>query len=117
MMIEILFASTLLTFVVTDEYEVESCSDEKFELLSAIIPRWPMYTERFSGLGFVDIRVMVDDSGKVAETVITDSMPFRLFDRESLRAVRTWQFNRSSYKERCFDIRFKFDFDKFNEPE
>ncbi|MDT3337888.1 energy transducer TonB [Shewanella sp. SP1S1-7] len=116
MMIELLFASTLLTFVETDEYTVESCSGEKFELLSVNIPRWPMHTEKLSGLGFVDIRFMVDDSGKVTETVITDSVPFRLFDRESIRAVRTWQFNQSSYTERCFDIRFKFDFDKFNKP-
>lgn len=76
-----------------------------------------MHTERLNGLGFVDIRVMVDENGKVGESVITDSMPFRLFDRESLRAVRTWEFNQSSYTERCFDIRFKFDFDKFNERE
>ena len=117
MLIELLLSSTLLSFVKTDVYEVESCNGDKFELINVATPQWPMHTERLTGLGYVDIRVLVDDSGKVTEAVISESVPFRLFDRASMRAVKKWLFNPSSFSERCFDVRFNFDFDEFNGAE
>jgi hypothetical protein len=34
-----------------------------------------------------------------------------------MRAVKKWSFNSSSFSERCFNVRFNFDFDKFYEAE
>ncbi|RZM74000.1 energy transducer TonB, partial [Pseudoalteromonas rubra] len=80
---------------------------------AVVNPKWPIHSERFLGFGNVDFRVTVNSEGKVVEHQITHSQPRRIFDRESLRALKKWKFNSSKYEERCFDITFKFDSDKF----
>ncbi|MCF2909264.1 TonB family protein [Pseudoalteromonas sp. DL2-H2.2] len=94
-------------------YEVDSCIGEKFALIEVVNPKWPIHSERFLGFGNVDFRVTVNSEGKVVEHQITHSQPRRIFDRQSLRALKKWKFNSSKYEERCFDITFKFDSDKF----
>jgi TonB family protein len=94
-------------------YEVDSCIGEKFALIEAVKPQWPIHSERFLGVGYVDFRVTVNSEGKVVEHQITHSQPSRIFDKQSLRALKKWKFNSSKYAERCFDVTFKYDSDKF----
>ncbi|WP_194867437.1 TonB family protein [Pseudoalteromonas sp. PPB1] len=113
MMIELVLASTLVSFVNTEMYEIDSCIGEKFELIEAVNPQWPIHSERFLGVGYVDFRVTVNREGKVVEHQITRSQPRRIFDRQSLRALKKWKFNSSKHAERCFDVTFKYDSDEF----
>ncbi|ARD22975.1 TonB family protein [Shewanella japonica] len=113
MMIELVLASTLVSFVNTEMYEVDSCIGEQFALIEVVNPQWPIHSERFSGVGYVDFRVTVNSEGKVVEHQITRSQPRRIFDKQSLRALKKWKFDSSKHEERCFDVTFKYDSDKF----
>ena len=113
MMIELFLASTLVSFVNTEMYEVDSCIGEKFALIEAVNPQWPIQSARFLGVGYVDFKVTVNSEGKVFEHQITRSQPIRIFDRQSLRALKKWKFNSSKHAERCFDVTFKYDSEKF----
>jgi TonB family protein len=112
-MIDLVLISALVSFVNTDTYEVNSCVGEKFALIETVNPQWPIHSDRILGIGYVDIKITVSSEGQVIERQITRSQPNRIFDRQALRALTKWKFNISKHEERCFDVTFKFDPDKF----
>ena len=79
-------------------YEVDSCIGEKFALIEVVNPQWPIHSERFLGVGYVDFRVTVNSEGKVVEDQITRSQPRRIFDKQPLRALKKWKFNSSKHE-------------------
>ena len=105
-MLEILFAASLVAFIKDDSFEVESCTATPFEVVKSEIPKWP--NDAYSTYGFTEFRVYVDESGSIISSAIKASEPTRIFDRVSKRALRGWQFNKSKNKERCFNVKFKF---------
>lgn len=112
-MLEIFLSAALAKFINTEMYEVDSCIGEEFILVDSVNPKWPIHSERFSGVGYVDFRIAVDNEGSVIEHQITRSEPRRIFDKASLKALKKWKFNASEHEGRCFDVTFKFDSDDF----
>lgn len=107
-MLEILFAANLVTYIKNDSFEVESCTATPFEVVKSEKPKWP--NDAYSTFGFTEFQVYVDESGSIISSVIKASEPRRIFDRVSKRALSGWQFNKSKNKERCFNVKFKFQF-------
>jgi TonB family protein len=107
-MLETILISTLVNFVETSMFKVESCNGQKFTLIESVEPKWPLHTERFKFGAFVDIEFIVDAEGNVKTHKVSRAEPARVFDRESVRALKKWKFNSSKYSERCFEVRFNF---------
>jgi len=111
MMIFQLLAVTLVSYISTDTFYVESCVAEQFQLIESVEPRWP-FVASSEGLarlkGYVDLKVYVAANGSVSDLKVIRSQPQRVFDKESRRAVKRWKFNESDYSERCFNVTLKF---------
>ncbi|MDP2562947.1 TonB family protein [Psychrobium sp. 1_MG-2023] len=107
-MISQLFAASLVAFITTDTFEVESCIGERFQLIKSEKAKWPIHSDRFNS-AYVDFKILVDGDGNIFESKILRAEPKRVFDKESLRALKRWKFNESKYSERCFNVTFKFN--------
>jgi len=80
----------------------EPASSSNVELVEAIIPatpiervppKYPVRAARNGNEGWVQISFVVDENGAVVDPVIEDSSGIRGFERESLRAIKHWQYS------------------------
>jgi protein TonB len=112
MMIFQVLAVTLVSFISTETFNVESCIAEEFQLVEFTEHRWPLVASGAALArlrGVVDLRINVSADGSVYDLKVIQSHPKRVFDKVSRRAVKRWKFNKSDYSERCFDVTLKFD--------
>lgn len=108
-MLETILISSLVTFVETSNFKIESCHGEKFTLIESVAPKWPLHTERFKLGALVDIEFIVDAAGNVKTQQVTSAEPARVFDRVSVKALKKWKLNTSKHPKRCFQVRFIFE--------
>lgn len=74
-------------------------------------PIYPINAFKAGVVGYVNVRFLVDEQGKVATADVLDAYPEHTFNKSALRAIKDWQFEATGEKY----IRFwRFDF-KLNE--
>lgn len=61
-------------------------------------PRYPVEAARAGLFGYVSMRFLVDEQGKVQAIDVVDSYPEKAFDRNSIRAVKHWQYEATGKK-------------------
>ncbi|WP_333606839.1 TonB family protein [Arsukibacterium sp.] len=61
-------------------------------------PRYPVDAARSGLFGYVSMRFLVDEQGKVQAIDVVDAYPAKTFDRESIRAVKRWQYEATGKK-------------------
>ncbi len=109
MILELVVATSLVSYYETENALVESCIAEPFELVKYVAPRFPIHGRRN---GVVQLRAYVDQFGVYKDVKVINATPKRLFDKEARRAVKKWRFNTSEHTERCFNITIKFPIEK-----
>jgi|GEM_PF-3009185 len=79
----------------------------------AIQPRYPVKAARDGVEGYVEVRFSINEIGGVADAIIIDSQPKRIFDREALRAIRKFKFRPSvinGQAAKVANMHYRFDF-------
>jgi TonB family protein len=105
-MLGLLVASNLVSILLNDSFEVESCEGVPFSVVKTVAAKYP--TGTYAVKGFTEFKVNVNADGIVSSYEIVDSVPYRVFDRAAKRALNNWQFSSSELDERCFNVIFKF---------
>jgi len=110
-MVTLLIAASFVTFITTDNFEVESCIGEKFQLIESTQIKYPTYTHpsQSNQSGYVDLKVYANADGQVSTVNVIRAQPKRLFNKGARRAVKRWKFNKSIHTERCFNVIFKLN--------
>jgi len=72
--------------------------DEPPRVVHRVHPEYPMVAENMRLSGEVVIKMLVDRQGKVVDATVEAADPPDIFDEQSLRAVRQWQFDPAVYK-------------------
>ena len=61
--------------------------------IKRVPPKYPKNAARNGNEGWVQISFVVDENGAVLDPVIEDSSGIRGFEKESLRAIKQWQYS------------------------
>jgi TonB family protein len=61
----------------------------------------------------VKLEVIVESNGKITNLTIMDARPMRVFERSAMKAIKKWEFNKSTIQEtRCGVINLEFLLDE-----
>ncbi|WP_337840943.1 TonB family protein [Rheinheimera sp.] len=86
-------ASQLLTQVQIRELDPKESSKTEFpEAIKRQEPQYPEEAAKRGQFGYVVMRFIVDEEGKVPVAEVLGSYPDKVFDRNSVRALRQWQY-------------------------
>lgn len=66
--------------------------------IKRVLPKYPPAAAQAGQFGYVAMRFLVDEQGKVQSVDVVDAYPEKVFDRESIRAVRRWQYEATGSK-------------------
>lgn len=66
--------------------------------IKRIEPKFPVEAAKSGLFGYVAMRFLVDEQGKVQSLDVVDAYPENVFERESVRAVKRWQYEATGSK-------------------
>ena len=114
-MIKIIFIVGLLSHasVIRAEKELLApCgleSSSEIVIVKKVTPRYPRINVMEYSEGWVKLEVKVDSNGKIVKLTIMDAKPKRVFERSAMKAIRQWDFSKStSQQSRCGVINLEF---------
>ncbi|WP_213995208.1 TonB family protein [Arsukibacterium sp.] len=61
-------------------------------------PEYPVEAARKGQYGYVQLRFLVDEQGRVTAVDTLDAYPAKVFDRASIRAIKRWRYEPSGQK-------------------
>lgn len=66
--------------------------------LKRVAPKYPLNAARDGVFGYVTVRFVVDEAGKVQTAAVLEAFPEKVFDEVALQAIRGWRYESSSQK-------------------
>lgn len=79
-------------------WENEPAVVERPNPIKRFTPKYPVAAAKAGQFGYVAMRFLVDEQGKVQSVDVVDSYPEGVFERESVRAVSRWQYEATGHK-------------------
>jgi len=77
---------------ITRPYEPGEVDQTPFPILR-MKPIYPYYARKLNIEGYVEVKFLVDEGGRVSNITITDSNPPGIFDESVLNALPSWRFS------------------------
>ena len=75
--------------------------------IKRVNPDYPMNAARNGQFGYVNLRFLVDEEGKVTAVDTIDAYPQNVFEKASLKAVKRWRYEASGQKH-LFNVRLDY---------
>lgn len=75
--------------------------------IKRIAPKYPIEAARAGQFGYVSMRFLVDEQGKVQAIDVVDAYPEKAFNRDAIRAVKNWQYEGTG-KKHLLTVRLDF---------
>lgn len=91
-------------------WENEPAVVERPNPIKRVPPKYPVAAAKAGQFGYVAMRFLVDERGKVQSADVVDAYPEGVFDRESVRAISRWQYEATGSKH-LFNVRLDFAMD------
>lgn len=70
-------------------------------------PKYPLEAARAGLFGYVAMRYLVDEQGKVQAIDVVDAYPEKIFNREAIQALKRWRYEATD-KKHLLDVRLDF---------
>lgn len=82
-------------------------AQEKPNPIRRVAPEYPKEAARAGLFGYVKLRFLVDEAGKVAAIDTLDAYPEKVFNKSAIRAVKRWQYQATGSKH-LMDVRLDY---------
>jgi periplasmic protein TonB len=91
--------------------------DKSASAVVRIDPKYPPEAARDGIEGWVKLSFSVDQSGAVTDVVVLDAQPKRIFDREAIKALKSWKYQPQiqqgkAVMQRNMQVQLDFSLDK-----
>ena len=97
--------------VLVKEVSLEAAvAREKPTPIRRVEPKYPVAAARQGVFGYVKLRFLVDEAGKVAAIDTLDAYPEKVFNKSAIKAVRRWQYQATGSKH-LMDVRLDYSLD------
>ena len=92
-------------------------ADKAATAIVRIDPRYPVEAAKNGIEGWVKLSFSIDETGTVVEVKVIDSEPKRIFDREAVKALKSWKYqpqwaNGKAIMQRNLQVQLDFSLDK-----